>query len=347
MQTELLKPTDRGLYCPAGNFYIDAWKTVDRNIITHAHADHARTGSKSYLAAKEGEQVLRTRLGSDANIEFRRYGESVSINGVNVTLVPAGHILGSAQIRIEKNGYVVVVSGDYKREADSTCTAYESTSCHTFVTESTFGLPIYRWPNPQGVFEQINAWWRSNQESGKASVLLAYSLGKAQRLLAGIESSIGAIYTHGAVEKLNEAYRDSGVTLPSTTYVGAVDSKHTDWTQALIVAPPSVAGGSWVRRFGKVSSALASGWMQIRGTRRRRSLDSGFILSDHVDWQGLMRSIEETEPESVWVTHGYADVVARSLVENGIDALTIDTEFQGELLEQPSGALQTEPATDG
>ncbi len=347
MQTELLKPTDRGLYCPAGNFYVDAWKSVDRNIITHAHADHARMGSKSYLAAKEGEQVLRTRLGSDAQIEFQRYGEPVSVNGVKVTLYPAGHILGSAQIRIEKGGYVVVVSGDYKREADSTCTAYESIRCHTFVTESTFGLPIYRWPNPEKVFEQINAWWRSNQEVGKASLLLAYSLGKAQRVLAGIDSSIGPIYTHGAVEKLNESYRNSGISLPSTTYVGEVDAKQTDWTKALIIAPPSVMGGSWIRRFGKLSSALASGWMQIRGTRRRRGLDSGFILSDHVDWQGLIRSIEETESQSVWVTHGYAEVVARSLVERGIDARTIETEFQGELLEQQSEASQTEEATDG
>ncbi len=275
-------------------------------------------------------------MGEKADLEFQPLRQPITIGGVRVTFFPAGHILGSAQIRIEQNGQSVVVSGDYKRQADVTCIPFEPVRCHTFVTESTFGLPIYRWPETQSVFDDINQWWRSNQEAGKASFLLAYSLGKAQRLLAGVDPSIGPIYTHGAVEKLNAGYRAAGVAIPATTYVGDVDAKETDWSRTLIVAPPSAAGTTWARRFGKLSTAMASGWMQIRGTRRRRSMDRGFVLSDHVDWHNLMRTIRETEAENVWVTHGYSSVVVRHLQEQGINAKVIETEFEGELLVEPA-----------
>jgi putative mRNA 3-end processing factor len=338
MTKELLSVTPNGLFCEQGNFYVDPWRPVDHAIITHAHADHARWGSKKYLAADTSSQVLRIRMGEKANLEFQPLGQPLTIGGVSVTFYPAGHILGSAQVKIERDGYSIVVSGDYKRNPDPTCQPFEPVRCNTFITESTFGLPIYRWPDPKTVFDGINDWWRDNQAAGKASVLLAYSLGKAQRLLSGVDASIGKIYTHGAVEKLNAGYREAGVNLPDTTYVGEVDAKATDWTQSLIVAPPAAVGGPWAKRFGKISVAMASGWMQIRGTRRRRSMDRGFILSDHVDWNDLMQTIRDTEAENVWVTHGYSDIVVRHLREQGLNAKVVETEFTGEMLDEPAEA---------
>lgn len=344
----LLISTPSGLYCEQGDFYVDPWKPVDHAIITHAHADHARWGSKKYLAADTCREVLRIRMGEKANLEFQPLRKPLTIGGVQVTFFPAGHILGSAQVRIERGGQSIVVSGDYKRQPDSTCQPFEPVRCNTFVTESTFGLPIYRWPDSETVFADINAWWRQNQDVGKTTILLAYSLGKAQRLLAGIDASIGSIYTHGAVEKLNSGYRAAGVSIPDTTYVGDVDPK-IDWSQSLVVAPPAAVGSTWARRFGKMSVGMASGWMQIRGTRRRRSMDRGFILSDHVDWVDLMRTIHETEAEEVWVTHGYSSIVARHLNEIGINSKVVETEFKGELLEDDSstdGSDGTSPKGD-
>ena len=336
--------TKNGLYCEQGDFYVDPWRGVDRALVTHAHADHAVWGSKKYLAAETGARVLRIRMGDKADLSFQPLGKPVTIGDVKVTFFPAGHILGSAQIKIEKDGYSIVVSGDYKRQPDSTCLPFEPVRCNTFITESTFGLPVYRWPDSESVFDGINEWWRSNQQQGKASLLLAYSLGKAQRLLAGIDESIGQIYTHGAVEKLNAGYRQSGVSLPSTTHVSEADAKATDWSRALIVAPPSAAGGPWIKRFGKVSIAMASGWMQIRGTRRRRAMDRGFILSDHVDWNDLMQTVDETEAERVLVTHGYSEIVARHLREKGIEANVVETEFRGELLDEDSNDVKDSAA---
>lgn len=329
MQTPLLQLTERGLYCETGRFYIDPWQPVDRAVITHAHADHARRGSKSYLVSQEGEHVFRTRLGDEAHLETVPYGQTRSLNGVTVSLHPAGHILGSAQVRVEHRGQVWVVSGDYKVTPDATCTPFEPVRCHSFITEATFGLPIYRWPSQEQVFAEINNWWRSNQRAGKASLLLGYSLGKAQRLLAGVDASLGPIFTHGAVERLTADYRTSGIDLPITTYVGDASAK-TDWRKALIVAPPSAHGSTWVRRFGLYSAGFASGWMRIRGARRRRAVDRGFVLSDHVDWPQLMDVVEETGAEQVWVTHGYIAVVVRWLREQGLDARPLETQFEGE-----------------
>lgn len=341
MTRELLRVTPRGLFCEQGNFYVDPWRPVDRAVITHAHADHARWGSKKYLAADTSSQVLRIRMGEKADIEFQPLAEPLKIGGVAVTFYPAGHILGSAQVKIERGDYSIVVSGDYKRNPDPTCKPFEPVRCNTFITESTFGLPIYRWPDPKSVFDGINDWWRSNQSAGKTSVLLAYSLGKAQRLLASVDASIGQIYTHGAVEKLNAGYREAGIKLPETTRVGDLDAKATKWSDSLIVAPPAAVGGPWAKRFGKISVAMASGWMQIRGTRRRRSMDRGFILSDHVDWNDLMQTIRETEAENVWVTHGYSDVVVRHLRDLGLNAKVVETEFTGELLDDREGETES------
>jgi putative mRNA 3-end processing factor len=334
MATDLLTLTERGLYCPVGDFYIDPWQPVPRAVITHGHADHARRGSEHYLAAREGEHVLRTRLGDSARIDTLPYGDAVVHNGAHVSLHPAGHILGSAQVRIEHAGQVWVVSGDYKVEADVTCAPFEPIRCHVFVSESTFGLPIYRWPAQDEVQGAINAWWRGNQEAGKASLLYGYALGKAQRLLAGLDPGIGPIYLHGAVARLVKDYRAAGVMLPPCGPVGEAPAG-TRWERALVVAPPSAHGTPWMRKFGPASTALASGWMRIRGTRRRRAVDRGFVLSDHADWPGLLQAIQATGAQRVWVTHGYVAVLVRYLGENGIEAQGLQTRFEGERDDAP------------
>src|SRR6185503_3009916 len=268
----LLRLTERGLYCEAGDFYIDPWLPVPRAVITHAHGDHARWGSERYLGSREGGRVLRTRLGPQAVIRDVEFGETIDLDGVRVSLHPAGHVLGSAQVRVEHRGEIWVVSGDYKTEPDPTCTPFEPLRCHTFITESTFGLPIYRWRPQTEVFEDIRGWWRANATAGRASMLFAYALGKAQRLLAGLlEDPVGPIYTHGAVERLNRDYRESGVALAPTTYASGLSRGH-DFSGSLIVAPPSAAGSTWLRRFGALSTGFVSGWMRVRGTRRRRSI---------------------------------------------------------------------------
>ncbi len=332
--------TDKGLYCAAADFYIDPWRPVDRAVITHAHSDHARAGSKSYLCVRQSVGVMRYRIGSDIAVQTVEYGETVDMNGVKVSLHPAGHILGSAQVRIESRGEIWVVSGDYKTLPDPTCEPFEPLKCDTFVTESTFGLPIYRWQSNESVFEQINSWWSKNAQEGKASLLLAYSLGKAQRVVRGIDSSIGPIYTHGATEAINEIYRASGIELPPTIRVSQTP-KGTSLAGALVVAPQSVQRSAWLKRLGKHSIAFASGWMRIRGIRRRTALDRGFALSDHADWPGLLDTIDASEAEQILVTHGYSDVLVRYLREQGMEAHVMETRFQGES-EEPVEALQAD-----
>lgn len=330
--------TSRGLFCEAGDFFVDPWQPVDRAVITHAHGDHARWGSRYYLGSREGERVLRTRLGRDAVIETLDYDEPVTMgDGVRVSLHPAGHILGSAQIRIERGGEIWVVSGDYKVEPDPTCTPFEPVRCHGFITESTFGLPIYRWRPQEEIFAEIQRWWEGNREAGRTSVLLSYALGKAQRLLAGlIGREQGPILTHGAVETLTRDYRASGRHLPETIYAGAFVGR-PDQAGALVIAPPSVGGSTWLRRFGSISTAFASGWMAIRGTRRRRGVDRGFTLSDHVDWPSLLDAVLATGAEEVWVTHGYREPVVRWLREHGIEARAVASHWEGEAGEDDAG----------
>ena len=328
----LLALRDSGLYCESGDFYIDPWRPVERAVITHSHSDHARPGMGNYLTVLEGAELLRARVGADAPISTVAYGESVRMKDASVSLHPAGHVLGSAQIRIESGGLVWVVSGDYKTALDVTCAPFEPIRCHGFVTEATFALPIYRWKPQEDVFAEINDWWKSNRTEGKASILYGYALGKAQRLLAGIDPGIGPIFTHGAVERLTQIYRDSGVRLAPTEYALAAGKK--DFAGSLVLAPPSAHRTPWTRRFGDYSTALASGWMQIRGARRRRAIDRGFTLSDHADWPGLTEAIHSTSAETIWVTHGQSQSLARALTEQGLDAHIIRTEFEGELDEQ-------------
>ena len=331
----MLRISANGIFCEAGGFHIDPWGPVDRAVITHAHADHARPGSGAYLTAAAGVPLLKLRLGEPAVVQGLAYGEPLTMGDVRVSLHPAGHVLGSAQVRIERGGDVWVVSGDYKLAPDPTCAAFEPVRCRTFVSESTFGLPIFRWEPQAGTMGELEAWWRANQEMGRASLLFAYALGKAQRILAGVDASIGPIYTHGAVERINEAYRAAGVPLPATQR--AVDAGRVDWSHALILAPPSANGTPWIRRFGALSTGFASGWMRIRGPRRRRSVDRGFVLSDHADWPGLLSAIEATGAERVWVTHGYRGPMVRWLREKGIEAEAVQTAYEGELDETGGG----------
>lgn len=341
----ILQETARGLYCPAGDFYIDPWRPVARAVVTHAHSDHARSGCESYLAARSGAAILQMRLGSQARISYVDFGQSQSIGGVRVSLHPAGHMTGAAQVRLEVAGEVCVVSGDYKLQHDPTCAAFEAVRCHTFVTESTFGLPLYRWDAPAEVFAEVNQWWRHNQSVGAASLLLGYTIGKAQRLLSSVDSSIGPIFAHGAILNACRAYRACGVKLPPIHNVMEADPKY-DWSRALIVAPPSALGSTWLRRFGDVSTALASGWMRVRGIRRRRAVDRGFVLSDHVDWQDLMTAIEATGAQQIWVTHGYTSQVVRTLEARGYEARTVATQFVGESAEVETGAETGSDETD-
>ena len=329
----LLTHTDHGLYCAAGDFFVDPWQPVGRAVITHAHGDHARPGSAAYLCAAPGAGILRLRMGSDAHIETLPYGATTHINGVAVSFHPAGHILGSAQVRVAHGGETWVVSGDYKTDPDPTCAPFESVACDTFITEATFGLPIYRWPPAATVFAAINDWWRANQAAGRTSVLFAYALGKAQRVLAGVDAGIGPIYVHGAVHRLNTAYRAGGVALPDWGYAGDAPPG-TDWSRALLVAPTSAQGTPWLRRFGDVSAAFASGWMRVRGQRRRRSVDRGFVLSDHADWPGLLEAIAASGASRVLVTHGYTAVLARYLRENGREAYELAAPYSGESLDE-------------
>ena len=323
--SDLVIVRKEGLYCVPGQFYIDPWRPVERAVITHAHADHARSGHRHYLAASCGVNILKARLGP-IHVDGLAYGEPVRHKGVAISLHPAGHVLGSAQVRIEYKGEVWVASGDYKIEADATCAPFEPVRCDTFITESTFGLPVYRWAPQQHIFDDINGWWRKNALEGRASVLFCYAFGKAQRILSGLDAAIGPIICHGAAQALNRVYRDAGVALPATLMVSQV-SAQSDFKKALVLAPPSAAGSPWIKRFGDYSDAFASGWMLVRGARRRRGVERGFVLSDHADWPGLLQAIEATGAQRVIVTHGSIPVLVRHLQEKGLQASAFDTEY--------------------
>jgi putative mRNA 3-end processing factor len=328
---DLVVHRPEGLYCPAGDFHIDPWRPVARAVITHAHSDHARAGHGRYLAARQSEGVLRTRLG-EIELQTLAYGERIVHNGVAVSLHPAGHVLGSAQVRLEHGGQVWVASGDYKVAPDRTCVPFEPVKCDVFITESTFGLPIYRWCPDDEIFADINGWWARNVMAGRASVLACYSFGKAQRILSGVDPSIGPLIVHGAVEPLNRAYRAAGIELPATNMVADIKDR-ADLRRALVVCPPSAAASPWMRRFGDASTAFASGWMQLRGARRRGGWDRGFVLSDHADWPGLLDAIAATGARRIIVTHGSVPVMVRYLGEQGLQAEAFETEYGDDAVE--------------
>lgn len=316
--------TERGLYCAQADVYIDPWKPVKHALITHGHADHARAGSQRYLATHAAVPVIDYRL-KGPQISGIDYGKTVTIHGVKISFHPAGHIIGSAQIRLEYKGEVWVISGDYKTEYDGISEPYEPVKCHHFVTESTFGLPVFRWQSQKKVISEIEEWWTENQTEGVVSVIHAYALGKAQRIIHSLDS-IGRIYTHGAVENINEVLRGQGYNLKETIRV-TPDHTYDDFKGSLVIATSSGIQSEWSKRFKEFSSAVASGWVAMRGTRRRRAADRGFVLSDHADWTGLMQAIKETEAENIYVTHGYTDIFSKYLREQGYNAQVVKTEF--------------------
>lgn len=327
----LLEFTDKGIFCPPAKVYIDPWKPVERALITHGHSDHSRWGHQYYLSTASAKPVIRHRLGP-IKIETVQYGERRNINGVNFTFFPAGHIVGSAQIRVEYKGEIWVVSGDYKLEDDGISEAFVPVKCHNFITECTFGLPVYKWEPQARIFAEINDWWRKNKAEGKVSVLSAYALGKAQRILRHLDSSIGKIFTHGAIENTNEVIRKQGIELPETTRVVQGIAKK-EYPGNLVLATPSALGSPWMKKFGTTSLGIASGWMNLRGARRRRAADRGFVLSDHADWEGLNQAIKDTGAERIFVTHGYTDIFRKWLEDQGYEAHVVSTEFEGELSE--------------
>ena len=329
----MLTETADGLFCPAGGFYIDPWNPVARAVITHAHGDHARPGSASYLCAAPGAGLLRRRFGSEAQIETLPYGDALTIGAVRVSFHPAGHVLGSAQIRLEAPGTapgVWVVAGDYKRAADPTAAPFEPVRCDTFITESTFGLPIYRWDATDAVILDLLGWWASNAEQGKSSVLFCYTIGKAQRVLAELARHTDRhVFVHGMMLPMIEAYREAGVTmLPVRS--ATEQPRGTTFAGELVLAPLPARGTPWMRRLGTHSDAFASGLMRVRGVRRQRAFDRGFVLSDHADWPALLDTIAETGAGRVLATHGHAEPLARYLSERGLDAGVIRTAWEGE-----------------
>jgi putative mRNA 3-end processing factor len=323
----LLEFSPAGIYCPAGDFYIDPWKPVSRALITHAHSDHARPGSEVYVAHRDSEAVLRLRLGAHIHLRTVDYGQVFHKDGVELSFHPAGHIFGSAQIRVAHRGEVWVVSGDYKTEDDGLVPAFAPVQCHTFITESTFGLPVFRWKPQPEVYAELNQWWQQNQADGLTSILCGYSLGKAQRLLAGLDPSLGPVYAHGAIEATHQALRQAGLALPETLPLPTGKKLPPG---SLVLAPPAVLESNWLTKFAPCATGYASGWMNLRGNKRRQAVDRGFVLSDHADWPGLLSAIAATGAERVLVTHGYTDIFSRYLREQGLDAQAVETLFEGE-----------------
>lgn len=337
--TSLLSFTDRGIWCERADVHIDPWKGVDRAIITHAHSDHARPGSRRYLAHPITRQLMHARISSSLPIDTLQPGQTGTINGVKFSFHPAGHIPGSVQVRVEYKGEVWVVSGDHKRQTDGISEPFEPVPCHTFITECTFGLPIYRWRDPGHVFDDINAWWRRNANAGVCSIISAYSLGKAQRVMKGVDPGIGPILVHGAVASMNVVLEACGLELPAWEQI-TKDTPKDLFRHALVISPGSAPNSPWIGRMRPYSTAMASGWMQLRGWRRRGNLDTGFVLSDHADWPALLQAVKETGAHRIITTHGYTDLFSQYLRSIGYDATAESTEFNGEAVEDVAAVSQ-------
>jgi putative mRNA 3-end processing factor len=337
----LIEFTSKGLCCPQGGFYIDPWKPVDKALITHAHSDHARFGSTSYLCHEHTKPLLELRLGP-GSYQTIDWGEQININGVKVSFHPAGHVIGSSQIRLEYEGEVWVASGDYKVVNDGISGEFEPVPCNTFITESTFGLPIYKWRSQQQIFADIQAWIRSNQADGKTSVMIAYSLGKAQRVLKAVAQVTDKIYVHGAIYNLHQALVNAGWNLPVVKRITPETTKD-ELKASVVIAPPSADGSPWMKRFTPYSVGVCSGWMQVRGNVRRRNVDAGFVMSDHADWPGLLEAVKATGAQKVYVTHGFQATFSRYLNEIGIEAAEVKTEYGNDEEEAPENVAEGEP----
>jgi putative mRNA 3-end processing factor len=328
--TDLIAPSPAGLFCEPGGFHVDPAGPADLAVLTHAHGDHARPGSARYLCAEPSLPFLRRRLGDDASVRAVPYGKRVPLGQTVVSFHPAGHVRGSAQVRVESGTEAWVVSGDYKRAADPTCAPFEVVPCDVFVTEATFALPVYRWPEPAQVVDEVLEWWDACRRTGVAAILFCYAMGKAQRLLAELARRTDRlVLVHGAIEALTALYRQAGVPMLPTVPVAEQPAKRS-YAGELILAPLSASGSPWMRRFGPHERAFASGWMRVRGTRRQKGYDRGFVLSDHADWLALLRTIEETGARRVLATHGYAEELARYLAERGYQTGVLPTAYEGE-----------------
>lgn len=327
MKTPLLAFNNKGIYCAKAKVYLDPWRPVDKAIITHGHSDHSRWGHKQYITHHHNIPIIKHRLGA-INVTGKNYEETFTINGVKFSFHPAGHILGSAQVRVEYKGEVWVFTGDYKLEDDGVSAPFQPVKCNTFITECTFGLPAFKWQPQSTIFEEINNWWSLNASNNQTSVLFGYSLGKAQRLLKHLDPSIGKIYTHAAIENMNEVCRTL-THLPATTLITR-GTKKQDLLGNLVIAPPSAHGSPWIRKMVPYQTATASGWMAFRGARRRRAIDKGFVLSDHCDWNDLLSAIKETGATKIITTHGYTHIFSKYLQSLGYDAQTEATQYEGE-----------------
>ena len=326
----LLQATSRGLECAAGGFIIDPYKPTPVSVITHAHADHARRVADVYYAAKSSVALLKKRLGDDIDIRGIEFGQPFKLGNTLVSLHPAGHVLGSAQVRVEHNGEVWVFTGDFKRDADPSCESFELVPCDTFITEATFALPVFQWQPGPSVAADIWQWWQSMRNANRPAVLFCYALGKAQRVLSELTRYTDLpVHLHGAVNPLTQIYRDAGVNMLPTVPVDLRDKKKS-YNGELVIAPPGASGSTWMRRFPNAATGFCSGWMRIRGNRRRRGYDRGFVLSDHADWNGLLQTIEETGAKQVLTTHGQAGALIRLLNERGINASELSTQYSGE-----------------
>lgn len=322
---QLIEFTDKGLFCRQGDFYIDPWKPVQRAMITHAHSDHARWGSKYYISHKYSLPILKLRLG-DVNLQSVEWNEPIWINSVKVSFHPAGHVIGSSQIRVEYKGEVWVVSGDYKTQNDGLSGSFEPVRCNTFITESTFGLPIYTWQTNDQIDENIQQWVLNNKQQKKSSILIAYSLGKAQRVINALSKVTDKIYAHGAVYNMQQTLIDAGFHLPAVHKVTS-DIPKSELQNAVVVAPPSAEGTPWIKKFSPFVTGVCSGWMQVRGNARRRNVDAGFVMSDHADWPGLLEAVKATGAQKVYVTHGFQAAFSRYLNEIGIDSSEVNTQY--------------------
>lgn len=324
----LIEFLEKGMYCRAGDFYIDPWKPVDKAVITHGHSDHARWGSRLYLCHTHTKPILQARLGP-GQYQSTEWNVSTYINGVRVSFHPAGHVIGSSQVRVEYEGEIWVVSGDYKLENDGLSGEFEPIKCNTFITESTFGLPIYRWKKQEDIYTSMKDWILENKKNGRSSIFFAYSLGKAQRILLPISEVTDTILAHGAVYNMYSALVNAGIRLPRMERV-TPDTPKEMLKSSVVIAPGSAEGTPWIRKFAPYSVGVCSGWMQVRGNVRRRNADAGFALSDHADWEGLIKTVKATEAECVYVTHGFQSVFSRYLTELGIDGREVHTEFGSE-----------------
>lgn len=322
---KLVKFTKKGIYCIPGKFYLDPWLPVDYAIISHGHADHSRSGMKHYLCHNDSKAIIKHRLGHDIDIESMGYDEPKMVNGVQVSFFPAGHVIGSAQIRLEYKGFVVVFTGDYKVKDDHLTVPFEPVKCHEFITESTFGLPIYNWLPEDDIQKQMQNWVHNNQQHNRTSVFIGYSLGKAQRIMKLMEG-VDKMYVHSAIHNLNNAIEGSGIALPKTELL-TYDFKKEDLQNRIVIVPPALLGSKLLKKIPNAATAICSGWMQIRGNRRWQAVDAGFAVSDHADWNGLLSAVKATEAEKVYVTHGSQATFSKYLNEIGIPSAEVKTEY--------------------